>query len=91
MNPKITVSASIGAILLIAGCNQSTDLAARNVPGFGDSVHTNMAVQIINPSPDYTGLGPPSMSGVRAAGALKRYQEGEVIKPKAVPTSGKGQ
>lgn len=57
---------------------------------FGNAVRHNMSVHIINPAPDYTGRAWPGLDGIRAAGALERYQKGRVIKPKAVPTSQSG-
>ena len=90
MRSKLKHSITLLPVILLAvgaGCDNATPLNK----DFGNAVRHNMAVQIINPSPDYTGLGPPRMDGVRAAGALERYKEGEVIKPKIVPTSGKGE
>jgi len=78
MNPKITLSAFIAAILLIAGCAESTDLAKREVPGYGDSVQTNMALQIINPEPV---AGPDGNNGKRRSLMIRRYETDTVETP----------
>ena len=78
MNPRIALSASIAAILLIAGCTESTDLASRNVLGYGDSVHTNMAVQIINPEPM---AGSGGNNGKRRSLMIRRYETDKVEAP----------
>lgn len=82
-------STTLLPVILLAvgsGCENASPLGK----DFGNAVRHNMAVQIINPSPDYTGRGPPGLSGMRAARALERYEKGEVIKPKVVPTSEAG-
>ncbi len=56
-------------------------------PDFGNSVRHNMAVHIINPpslGKETTAL---PMDGVRALGAIDRYQTGEVIEPEKIITT----
>ena len=48
-----------------------------------------MAVHIINPSPKYDVDALSGLSGPRAAGAIDRYQHGEVEKLKIEKTSKK--
>ncbi len=57
--------------------------------GFGNSVRHNMAVHIINPRPKYDVDALSGLSGPRAAGALGRYEHGEVEKLKIEKTSKK--
>lgn len=59
---------------LVSGCNMHQS------PVTGTAIQHNLAVQIINPTPDPNAKAVPT-SGHRMAGALKRYQEGKVIKP----------
>lgn len=70
-------------ILAVGACANNRPIS----PDFGNSVHHNMAMHIINPAPDYAGRPPPAMDGVRAALAMERYQTGEVIEPDSIETS----
>ena len=82
-------STTLLAVILLwasTGC-QNTQPLGRD---FGNAVHQNMSVHIINPAPDYAGREPPGLDGIRATGVLERYQKGQVIKPKVVPTSQAG-
>lgn len=70
-------------ITLIAGLGLWGCDTPSSVNGFRDSVHQNLAVQIINPdSPAVQAEG--TMSGERMALAQKRYQEGKVLKPETL-------
>ena len=57
--------------------------------GFGNSVRHNMAVHIINPRPNYDIDKLSDLSGPRAAGAIGRYEHGEVKGLKIEKTSKK--
>ncbi len=56
-------------------------------PPLGGAVAQNMAAQVVDPKPESI-ESPPPLNGVRNNGAQKRYEEGKVIKPKDVRTSG---
>ncbi|PCI33585.1 MAG: hypothetical protein COB54_04645 [Alphaproteobacteria bacterium] len=67
-------------ITLIAGLGLWGCETPASVNGFRDSVHQNLAVQIINPDPPVVQVE-GTTSGDRMALALKRYKEGKVIPP----------
>ena len=69
-------------IILLAGLGLSGCETPFSANGFRDSVHQNLAVQIINPDPPAVTEG--STSGARMALAQKRYQEGKVLKPETL-------
>ena len=60
-------------------------------PNLGNAVRHNMAIHIINPDPRLPDVNGPEMSGRRAAKAVERYHEGEVIEPERVETTRTGQ
>ncbi len=66
-------------LLALGGCE--TD------PGFGNAVRHNMALQIINPDPQYDANALEADSGARAALAQRRYRTGTVIQPAIQSTS----
>jgi hypothetical protein len=73
-------------LLMLAGCNPGTIEPALTIsPGFGESVSHNIAAQVINPQPVYTGL--QGGNGRRAADAYARYELDRVIRP-APPLTG---
>jgi type IV pilus biogenesis protein CpaD/CtpE len=74
--------------LALAGC---ADTQAPLGPNFGNAVHHNMAVHIINPRPDYATRGAPALEGERAGLAYDRYQANEVIRPERLRTGDVGQ
>lgn len=50
--------------------------------GFGDAVHHNMAVQMVNPAPAAAAAAEqPDNDGARAGRAMQRYQEFKVFPP----------
>lgn len=55
--------------------------------GLGENVKHNMAVQVINPDPQYTGDPMEGSSGDRAAAAAERYRKGTVKEPVSIRTS----
>lgn len=72
MASRILLALAAAAALAAAGCENREPIGA----GFGDSVRHNMSMQIINPQP--RAAAAPEMSGTRAAGAVKRYEKGDV-------------
>ena len=81
---RIIVAVVIGSAVL-AACETEPRMTLS--PDFGNSVRHNMAVHIINPpslGKETTAL---PMDGVRALGAIDRYQKHEVIEPKKVKTT----
>ena len=59
-------------------------------PDFGNSVRHNMAVHIINPPSLGKETKALPMDGVRALGAIDRYQKHQVIEPEEVITTDEG-
>ena len=59
-------------------------------PDFGNTVRHNMAVHIINPPSLGKATTALPMDGVRALGAIDRYQKHEVIEPEEVKTTDQG-
>jgi len=55
--------------------------------GLGDSLRHDLALQTLDPDPQYAGDEIEGGSGERAASANKRYREGKVIQPATVSTS----
>ncbi len=56
-------------------------------PDFGNTVRHNMAVHVINPPSLGKATTALPMDGVRAMGAIDRYQKHEVIEPEKVETT----
>lgn len=56
---------------------------------FGEAMHHNASVQIINPDPAPADKSAPDFDGVRASGAVKRYETGNVTPPSPEKTGGK--
>ena len=72
MNKLLAVS-----LLVLAGCRPAPTTLA---PDYGNAVSSNMAAQIINPTP-YTGPQYPTTDGKKAADAMQRYRTGKVYPP----------
>ena len=84
---RIIVAVVIGSAVL-AACETEPRMTLS--PDFGNSVRHNMAVHIINPpslGKETTAL---PMDGVRALGAIDRYQKHQVIEPEEVKTTDQG-
>ena len=84
----ITILLATAGVIALAGCQTEPRLA--NHPSFGNSVRHNMAVHIINPRPAMAATEATDLDGHRAAGAIGRYERGEVIRPLDVSTSSVG-
>jgi hypothetical protein len=65
------------SLLVLAGCQQAPTTLA---PDFGNAVTSNMAAQVINPTP-YTGPQYPNTDGKKIGDAVERYRTGNVIPP----------
>lgn len=77
--------AVLAAGALVAACSPQGDLS----PDFGNAVNHNMSLHIINPAPTYgSDQQVPEFDGPRAAGAQQRYDNGEVIPPERLRTTG---
>ena len=72
----------VAAALATLGCESKEHLSA----DFGNSVNHNMSLHIINPDPVYLAPEIPDLNGVRAAGAIERYETGTVIEPEQIDT-----
>lgn len=55
--------------------------------GFGNTVHSTWAMQVVNPNPVYAGFEIPDMDGARAMGAIERYRGSNVFVPEAAVTT----
>jgi hypothetical protein len=73
----------LGLLLVVAACNHTQPLGK----DFGNSVHHNMSMHIINPAPDLEGREVPDMEGTTASGAVERYESGAVIAPEVIETT----
>ncbi len=86
MSIRKTVSAIAAvaamAVVLVA-CAPQQHLS----PDFGDAVRQNMAVHIIDPRPMPVDEAGSALDGRRAAGAVDRYQRGQIIEPERLTTS----
>ncbi len=79
--------AILGSLAAVTACAPQEKLH----PSFGNAVQHNMAAQIINPSPVYSGAQQvPELDGPRAAGAQGRYDTGKVIQPERLRTTDVG-
>jgi hypothetical protein len=54
---------------------------------YGDSVHHNLSVHVIDPAPNLEGKEVPDMAGTRAEGALERYNTGTELEPESIDTT----
>ncbi len=81
---RISAAVVVGLAVLTA-CETEPRMTLS--PDFGNSVRHNMAVHIINPPRLGKETTAVPMDGVRAFGAIDRYQKHEVIKPEEVKTT----
>ena len=81
MNSKVhTAFALAGAALAISGCTP-------NDTTMGGAMKHNVAVQTIDPDPDYTGDRIEGGDGTHAAAATARYLKGTVKEPATLTTT----
>ncbi len=78
MRNKLLLAAC--ASFVVSGCTQVDT-------GFGETTRWNMAQQVINPDPVHEGEPMEGGSGVRAAGAVDRYNKGTVKEPATIATT----
>ncbi len=88
---KITriIAAVVIGFVVLAACE--TEPRMTLTPDFGNSVRHNMAVHIINPPRLGKETTAVPMDGVRALGAIDRYQKHEVIEPEKITTTEVGE
>ena len=88
---KITgiISTVVLGLVVLTACETEPRMTLS--PDFGNSVRHNMAVHIINPPSLGKATTALPMDGVRALGAIDRYQKHEVIEPEEVKTTDIGQ
>lgn len=55
--------------------------------GLGENVKRNMAMHVINPDPQYSGVSMEGSSGDHAAAATERYRKGTVKEPQTIRTT----
>ncbi len=77
----ITIVMTLLSLLALGACSTQKPLGR----DFGNSVKHNMAVQTVNPEPSNVS---PLYDGEHAAQAIKKYREGTVKEPEAIPTTG---
>ncbi len=83
MKTALTAS-SIALLFFVAGCQHTQPLGR----DFGNSVHHNMSMHIIDPAPSYEGREVPDMEGERAAVVKEIYDTGAVEEPEAESMGG---
>jgi type IV pilus biogenesis protein CpaD/CtpE len=83
MKTALTAS-SIALLFFVAGCQHTQPLGR----DFGNSVHHNMSMHIIDPAPSYEGREVPDLDGDRADTAIDNYKTGAVIEPEAEEVGG---
>ncbi len=83
MKTALTAS-SIALLFFVAGCQHTQPLGR----DFGNSVHHNMSMHIIDPAPSFEGREIPDMEGERAAIAKEAYDTGAVIEAEAEEMGG---
>ena len=88
---KITgiIAAVVIGLAVLTACETEPRMTLS--PDFGNSVRHNMAVHIINPPSLGKATTAVPMDGVRALGAIDRYQKHEVIEPEEVKTTDIGE
>ncbi len=84
---KITgiITAAVLGLAVLTACETEPRMTLS--PDFGNTVRHNMAVHVINPPSLGKETTATLMDGVRALGAIDRYQKHEVIEPEKVETT----
>ncbi len=72
---------AVGLMFALTACTAPATLS----DDFGNAVRHNKAAHIINPVPSPAVVS--DMDGLRAAGAIGRYERGEVIRPRTLSTT----
>ena len=76
----------LALLFAVAACAQYQNDAPLG-RDYGNAVHHNLSVQVIDPAPNLEGKEIPNMEGTRAAGAIERYDTGTVIAPETIETT----
>ena len=72
---------ALGFVLVLAGGCTPVDY------GFGETHRQNIALQVVDPDPQYAGEEIEGGSGTRAVDAVDRYNRGEVRQPVQINTT----
>lgn len=80
MNSSNSLAVAALAALALAGCTA-------NDTTMGGAFKHNVAMQTINPDPEYDGELVEGGDGVRSAAAIDRYQKGQVKQPATMTTT----
>ncbi len=83
MKTALTAS-SIALLFFVAGCQHTQPLGR----DYGNSVHHNMSMHIIDPAPSFEGREVPDMDGERADTVIEDYKTRSVIEVEAEETGG---
>jgi len=78
---------TVVACLIVVGCDTYTKPKKPLSQDFGNAVHHNMAVQIVNPEASAAITELPTLDGNRANAAMTQYQGGATKKVEAIKTS----
>lgn len=73
----------MAAGLVLAACHHDMPIG----PGFGNAVHHNNALHIVDPNPPLATNVKLEMEGKRAGLAIGRYETGDVIVPSSPATT----
>lgn len=91
MNTKhFAAPAALLSGLLLAGCasTYSASTGMIDQEAFGEANRQTFGAMVVNPDPVYT--EPMETSAERAAAAVERYRDGNVIEPEAEDTTSLG-
>lgn len=80
---KTKSAAILCSLFVLGGC---TPVDA----GFGEALRWDLAQQVIDPDPQHVGEPMEGGSGVRAEGAIERYEEGTVPQPATISSTTTG-
>lgn len=78
---------TVVACLIVVGCDTYTEPKKPLSQDFGNAVHHNMAVQIVNPEASAAISAPPTLDGNRANAVMTEYQGGTTKKVETIKTS----
>ena len=76
----------LALLFAVAACAQYQNDAPLG-RDYGNAVTHNISVQVIDPAPNLEGKEVPNMDGIRATGAIERYDTGTVIEPETIETT----
>ena len=73
--------------LMLAGCTEYLDHSDKIAPFAGDASKANIASQMIDPWPRYSGDNHIHAEGNRMAVGIQRYKENKSLEPVGISTS----